>query len=323
MLTLHPTRGASASHYYTPTAAVLKEIAPDFSLDRPTAFFTEAYFLDAHGRCAVSPLEEDRNIKPCMGDLACKSGARVLSKMLVRYRHSVERGASRETLAFVDRCRQGKQFNAFIPGVDVGNDINGLTMYLRRNEPMPDAEQPDGLVGGYGILRYVISDRITLDRVLFNVPSMLSVATDNRHSQFCIGTVCASDVQDVLIVKTRLASDETKMTCNLPHSEPPLSLCRTRAHSYCPSYWYTTEDCRNFPKTRVAPRVLSDLRPPAPADFAPLGLEVAYAHALANPPPKRERWEDFPMFKIVTVGAPPATEESSSDAPVSTADKTV
>lgn len=308
---MHPTRGASVSHYYTPTAAFLDKIAPGFSLDRPTAFFTEAYFLDAHGRGFVSPLEKDKNTRPLCGDLACESGERVISRMLVRYRHSAERGTSRETMAFVDRSREGDVFDALAPNFE--NDINGITMYLRRNEAKPDAEQPDGLVGGYGILRYVITDRITLDRVLFNVPSMLSVATDNRHSQFCIGTVCASDVQDVLIVKTRLASDETKMTCNLPHSEPPLSLCRARAHSYCPSYWYTTEDCRNFPKTRVAPRVLSDLRPPAPADFAALGLEDAYAHALANPPPKRERWEDFPIFKIVTIGKPPATETQPAE----------
>ena len=187
---------------------------------------------------------------------------------------------------------------------------------------------------GYGVLRYVLSDSVTLDRVLFNVPSMLSVRTDNRHNQFCVGVDCAADVVDILTVKHEYAlrqgvaeeirfsifelaelpesenstaaddpsgkKNSAQTLCGLTHAEPRLCACQYRRHWFDGSYGYETTAWRTYRMGGyLPPHVQSDLRAPTPADFAVLGLEQAYTHALANPPPARDRWEDFPITMII------------------------
>ena len=345
MKTVYPTKGIQLSQFYTPSAAFLAEF-PDFSLDHPTSFFTEAYYVDNNIGLILpkskskrvdndpsSKQEMDKNKEEKEEEKEKKSNDEKeeeekkkeskdekkkvdtvrINYLLVRTRHSTNRD-ERDLLVFAGR--QNKEaFAAVHEKIGIADDhewVNGICSHVQLETNKHEALikticTEDNAMCVYGVLRYVIADDIVLDRVLFHVPSMLSVPSHNQHNQFCIGTVCGADVVDVLTFKSHVVIGEDgkqslhirqpEAKFNLQESEPRLSKCMYRKHSPFDAFRYWTSNMHG--KYYQLDKTLSDLRAPLASDFAALGLEEAYTHALANPPPKREHWQDFPIMKIV------------------------
>lgn len=365
--------------YYTPTVKFLQQF-PDFSLDRPTCFFTEAFYRDAQQRCFSIPVEK-RNSPAPPSLIPSKIRTTVdgqerifVNKVLIQYRSfAVPPVQSEETsiqpqekelnaavtsaekamcraIVFIGRREHKQAFDKIIKKAD--ESVNALTLYLPDDpkdaapaegdhtegeglNPIELHPDNDALAYGYGVLRYVLTDSVTLDRVLFNVPGMLSVRTDNRHNQFCVGTDCAADVVDIVTVTSKHAFSEPLENENgtttsdlsvkeniaqtlrgLSHAKPRLCACQYRRHCFDGCYGYETTAWRTYRMGGyLPPHVQSNLRAPTPADFAALGLEQAYAHALAHPPPARDRWKDFPITMIVKHTPGEAADEQASTKP--------
>lgn len=304
MIVIHPTHGVSLKQYYTPNQKYLNQI-PDFSLDRPTCFFTEAYYNDPENRGMRLRTEEEltkldqSEVPPSeTPPPSVRSLVPQHKKILIKYRCTTDGVETRSPIVFIGQ-QDGDFFNKI---AQHDCRVNGITNYVA--PAFGNWDCVNRPLYGYGVLRYVINDHMMLDRVLFNVPSMLSVTTDNRHNQFCTGEDCKADVVDILTVSSVKSNGTYLMAdVNLPLSKPRVSICQHRRHSFNHSHNYQW----NWKQGHRY--VFSDLRAPVASDFAFLGtaagatesLEAQFAHAMANPPLARERWEDFPIRAIVTV----------------------
>jgi hypothetical protein len=335
MNVVHPDHGICVKQYYTPTQKFMEQF-PNFSLDRPTCFFTEAYYYDVEERGMRMRTEEEMEKlnqektplpqpppsetplpqpPPSETPLPSTKPRRSLvpehKRVMIKYRCTTDGVETCSPFVFVGR-QDDFMFKKLIPTEN--HELNGIIIYIAESElPTLESEPPavqrskdyssQPPLYGYGVLRYVINDHMTLDRVLFNVPSMLSVQTDNRHNQFCAGQDCKAEVVDILTVQSMKVDGKYLMEkVNLPMSKPRLDACQHHLHSYNHSYNY------QLPWKRDTHYAQSDLRTPVASDFACLGtavgatqtLEEQFAHAMANPLPPRERWQDFPIKQIIT-----------------------